>query len=67
MRNEQHRPLEVLQRADEHFLCCKIEVVRGFIETRKFGGYISIRAITSRVFSPPESERIFLSISCPEN
>ena len=39
----------------------------GSSSTRKFGGSSSIRAITSRVFSPPESARIFLSTSSPEN
>ena len=39
----------------------------GSSSTRKFGGSSSIRAITSRVFSPPDSARIFLSTSSPEN
>ena len=39
----------------------------GSSSTRKFGGSYSIRAITRRDFSPPDSARIFLSTSSPEN
>src|SRR5258708_15262148 len=39
----------------------------GSSSTRKFGGFSSMRAITRRVFSPPQSDRIFLSVSSPEN
>ena len=39
----------------------------GSSSTRKFGGFNSMRAITRRVFSPPDSMRTFLSTSSPEN
>jgi hypothetical protein len=39
----------------------------GSSSTRKFGGSRSIRAMTRRVFSPPDSARTLLSTSSPEN
>ncbi len=39
----------------------------GSSSTRKFGGLNIMRAMTSRDFSPPESERMRLSMSSPLN
>jgi hypothetical protein len=56
-----------VQRLEQHFLGREIQVVGRLVENEEVRRLSSIRAITSRVFSPPDSIRIFLSVSSPEN
>jgi len=67
VRHEEHRAVEGLERLEEHFLGREIEVIGRLVEDQKVWRLSSITASTSRVFSPPESARIFLSTSSPEN
>src|SRR5258708_31291338 len=67
MRYENHGAFKVFQGVHQHFLGRKIQVIGRFVEHQEVRRVVEHARYCHRDFSPPESARIFLSTSSPEN